>query len=857
MKKVTKLGTLLLGLVLAVGSLVGCGKTSSSSSSPDSTSSVDRTQEYQNIVSGAGSYVWSMYYQHDVIDKTDSFDVVTHTNYDGHDVQITWDLEITGGVTQDAVKYVVTEDADYDTIYVGYYDEKVTEDTTFKLTPTFTYEGVSKTLAEIVGADKGFFAYRTPKFALNTRAEWDAEGATGTNTMNIKGVVLDILGSGSSKGSFYFQDAAGNGYYAYLPTKNTAKVGDVVVVTGKRSDYSGQQEFGKNCTVHVYAGETQEVKVKDGSTDWATWTSAKNFTAEYQNNYVELKNCKATRVDGSNYYFKVGEGTTEYNIYDSYYFLSDAQRKEFKANFLALVETQRAFDLKGISTVYSNAIQVYGSTNFPAVVTGFTVDDEFKAAGALGEVAGKFAAAYTEDVEITLPTTGDVFNTPEITWAVVEPTDATLVSIADGKLKIKVDSSYDQIVIRATSKLGEAQKTKDITLETALTYTTVANFLTNKDKTNVQYLHGYVVAAGGSDTSEGSFVIDDGTGAVFSYEKFKVNLGDEVIVTTKYSEFNDFPQSDTTAVKVVSTGHNYTGKVQETIDKDNIGTIKTACETDLVTQITEYTGKLVKATGYLVETEDSKGNKYINLYATANDATSTRVAQLSYNDTIKTNDLDPKKGTTTEVDVYAYVRGLSKSGVTLQIQAVVDKGAAYAQTEVALLKLTANSFVGVTGYSKEAVDYSIYGHEVNLSKDVSYTFKNFGTLEYIQLKKALGTITIANEKPEQVVLTTYSTFDYAANDKQPVVKFGETTLTTVDDATTIQANRVDTGQKSGEYTVYAYTLVYNVTATEAGTITIKAGEAAAYIASVELRQFLNPYKVLIGRGTPLPSLSLL
>ena len=67
MKKVTKLGTLLLGLVLAVGSLVGCGKTSSSSSSPDSTTSVDRTQEYQNIVSGAGSYVWSMYYQHDVI----------------------------------------------------------------------------------------------------------------------------------------------------------------------------------------------------------------------------------------------------------------------------------------------------------------------------------------------------------------------------------------------------------------------------------------------------------------------------------------------------------------------------------------------------------------------------------------------------------------------------------------------------------------------------------------------------------------------------------------------------------------------------------------------------------------------
>ena len=131
-----------------------------------------------------------------------------------------------------------------------------------------------------------------------------------------------------------------------------------------------------------------------------------------------------------------------------------------------------------------------------------------------------------------------------------------------------------------------------------------------------------------------------------------------------------------------------------------------------------------------------------------NDATSTRVATLYYNDTIKTNDLDPKKGTATEVDVYAYVRGLSKSGVTLQSRLLLIKVQRYAQTEVAL-KLTANSFVGVTDYSKEAVDYSIYGHEVNLSKDVSYTFKNFGTLEYIQLKKALGTITIANEKPNK------------------------------------------------------------------------------------------------------------
>ena len=60
-------------------------------------------------------------------------------------------------------------------------------------------------------------------------------------------------------------------------------------------------------------------------------------------------------------------------------------------------------------------------------------------------------------------------------------------------------------------------------------------------------------------------------------------------------------------------------------------------------------------------------------------------------------------------------------------------------------------------------------------------------------------------------------------------------MTTVDDATTIQANRVDTGQKSGKYTVYAYTLILQCYATEAGTITIKAGEVAAYIASVELR----------------------
>lgn len=802
--------------------------------------------DVDTVMTNAANYIYNMYASK-TGSVTDSFEVTNICKTGTNTVSLTWELKVTGGST-DAIS-ISKKDEQTSKVYVGYYDGKVQEPTTFTLEPTLSFNGTTKKITEIIG-QKGIFNFSTDVFILGNRTGWDALATDNKTIINIKGVVLDVIQSGSSIGSFYFQDAEGYGYYAYKPAnayttgKDDAgksinifnvKAGDVVVVTGVRSDYSGQQEFGSGCTFHIYEGETQEVVAVDGTEDWASWESSSKFTAKYQNNYVKLTGCKPLRVDGSYYYFTVGNGKAEYNIYDAYYFLTDAQRNAFKEAWNDAFANGATLDIQGISTVYSGKIQVYGSTKHPIIIEAKgAMNDAEKVAATLVEVAEAIPAYIAENKEITLPTKGR-FASVNVTWELL--TTSEYVKLEDGKLKVTLNNALPEFEVKVTCQSGDATESKTIKVTLVSSTISIQTFLANKDKNNVQFLKGYVVASNGTGSDANSFVLADETGAIFSYNKYAVAFGDEVIVAAKYSENYGLPQLGTVAiVKTISKGNNYRGEVAGAIDKDNFEEIASAYVSNAADTIAQWSGKLIKVTGYLVDSGD-----YTNLYL-ENNNTSKQIASLYFNNTIKSEQVGDLKGQ--EVDVYGFIRGFNNKGlITIQVQAVVAKGAEY-KTSEHLLKVTAELIEAAETGTKadgyidgDARNYTIDGYTVTLSggKTIAYGYKYFETARYLQVKKAatdaIGTITVKNIKAKTITVTILSTYEYETS-KTVSYKFGSTDLTATKTDAEINAAKLAAGVKNNNYDAYFYKVVFEVNATEAADFVITAGNNAAYIYSI-------------------------
>lgn len=843
MKKVTKFGALLLGLVLAGGALVSCGgkesTTPSTNTSPTtSTSTVDATA----VAKGAAEYLWDTYFKTDVQTKTDDFQLVKKAVYDGNSVSVSWTLTVTAGTA--AAIYLDNEKSNenFQVVHVGYYQEEVLEETTYTLKPTVTFNGVTVELTDVVDAEKAFFSYKTPAFVLSDRAAWDLYDKA--KVYNIKGVVLDVLQNGSSKGSFYFQDSEGYGYYAYKPSGAEAvKAGDTVVVTGKRSDYSGQQEFASGCTVHIYEDEERTATRLDATTDFASAASNMSFDAKYQNNLVKLEGCvpqpheaipdKDGNDTNSYYYFTVGNGKAQYNVYDSYYFLTDAQRAAFKTAWADAVANAKTINIYGISTVYSSQIQLYPSTAYPEVfeIAG-DMSDAQKVDATLNEIAKTVKESYTEAVEVDLPAAGVRFTDAAIAWELISPTENANVVIEEGKLKIKaIDGSFEQVQVKATVTLNEATANKTFTAQTVIRTTTIAEFLANKNKDDVQYLRGYVVAAAGDHDTTGSFVLADGTGTIFSYNKFKVALGDEVIVAGVFAENgnNKFPQLGTTALlKVISSGNDVTGEVKFNLtDNDAYKAEVTADESEYHTAIAaKYAGQMVKVSGYLL-TYTSGDKTYVNLYA--GDAnTSAQVAQL-YGDATLTSE---HALINHQVDIYGFVRSTGNNNPTLQVQAIVEKDAAYAIKAVPQELLT-KVIIGVDGNKLD-----VYTNSYAWDENAEVTLYQFAKTTVIKNTKDFGEI----DHIEVVIVSTYSNnlpTVKAGADKDHLVALGEYTVENYPAA-------VKVGQKASDndQALNAFTFTFTP---EAGAHVFEISNAGSYpfqvsAVNVYYKQF-NPLKI--------------
>lgn len=713
MKK-SKLLTLSATLLMAL-TAVGCNPTSSSTSSEPATSSepssvVSSTSEYSvdEVLSQAATTLWTMYKDDNNSYILGNYELVKKITMMGgaYSVDVSWTIDNLVGSTE-GVKLIESSDpTNFQTVYVGYYDMVVSEETSYNLVPTLSYKGTSKVMGDILSLDskghKKVFTRKAKQLVFNTYEEFImiADKAGGKQNDDcvaaIKGYVQGISGNGKY---VYVRDE-GHAYLIYGSGYKDQKdfaVGDYIAVAGPVYSYSGCYEFVKATIKKLdktTAGYDMPTNYVDVTEDFNKAKDNKDASlAKYQSMHVEIKNCTVDSVDGSYYYFKTADGV-KYNLYwSTSYFLTKDENNQWADLFKALVgEKDVKINVKGMVNCFSSAHQIY-----PTSVDCFEVvaTDAVKAKIAAKAVSlTGYKSFFNTAAEIALPTKGALGST--ITWSL--PADApTQFAIANGKLKItptkegdvaktkltgvvtigeaKANVTFDlnakditdaeqaelalnelqaqmtvygganlpttsatyagaeiswalkdanatgvkvtnnvvvfdvatedkTAVLVATAKVGNETKTKEVTV-TAKPTTTIASFLSTKDKTNEVYVRGTVVATEKVNASTG-FILKDATGLVYSYDKLDVKVGDEIVVKAKYTENYGFPQiKPNTSEKVVILG-NAKVNLGEADLKVNASTVVADAASNNV--IGKYDGKTIEITdGYVIKNESKYG----------------------------------------------------------------------------------------------------------------------------------------------------------------------------------------------------------------------------------------------------------
>lgn len=224
----------------------------------------------------------------------------------------------------------------------------------------------------------------------------------------------------------------------------------------------------------------------------------------------------------------------------------------------------------------------------------------------------------------------------------------------DAEYSVK-DTFYD--LVATISLDGEAAELKFENIKVpAFVAKTIAQWLKEKDTETPTVLQGVVTAVNKTDKA-GSFTITDETGSVFSYDNpsQQVELGDEVVLTSIYSDFNGFPQLKApTIVRVVAK--NQLDKVSSKLEEIDINTINSNLA-NYVSDPTSISTKYIKIKNAFIY----KNGTYATL-ATSADATSYCV-NLYYH---SSSEMVEKAGA--QVDVIGVVRGVGSSYITFQVQ---------------------------------------------------------------------------------------------------------------------------------------------------------------------------------------------
>ena len=403
-------------------------------------------------IDNAYDYVVAMY--KDKPEETPSdYDVIGVVTVEGEQFPIKWEVSVTEG-NADGVKVVPSEDGKKVTIDV---DEKTSTDIVYTLKFTVEKDGNSSSTE---------FTHKVPAFKVLSWAEYVA--AAEGDTVIVRGIVTGLIAKslGDSYNCLYFSDNDG-GYYAYGmtsdPVEDGVQVGDDVIVTGKRSTYSGTYEITEATVEVVSSGNT--VTPIDLTEVYLAADSLKaEALASKQSSLVTVKGVEITGQDkGSGYYkFKLGALESYVRISSSVCPLNADETAHFieehTSHFGYLA------DVTGVACVYDGAFYITPVDVAAIQYKGLPEkSDAEKVALEVDQI--KFPNSVSEETTFTLNPTGLTYTDVVIEWTV----EGECAKVEDGVLTISIPDNDAVVTVKAVVKAGETAEELEFTINVVAT----------------------------------------------------------------------------------------------------------------------------------------------------------------------------------------------------------------------------------------------------------------------------------------------------------------------------------------------------------------------------------------------------
>ena len=698
----------------------------------------DKDKDGQDDLSGLGKakdYVKQLYINNNEETAAD-YTVVSKVNIAGTIYNVSWTVAIT------------TEGADADSVKVVAGESNVTIDVIDMAESEIKYV-LTATITDAKGnTETVSFNRKVPKFHVATWKEY-AEAKDG-KLLVVDGIVtmFNSKKDGASYNNMYIQDNDG-AYYAYSmdedPKDKNIAVGMKVRLTGTKKNYNGTYELEKVLIKEVLDTNVQEVAPININELLANATSVKDKKlTNLQGSIITLTDAILVEVDDSQKYcyFTVGGIKTYIRPSASAGFLSSKEITAFMKAFKEKIGYTAT--ITGQALVYNNAFYMqpiskdaveYGAVAnlTPAEQVKFVKDN----ANALSDVT---YSGYS----VTLPGASDIFTDVKIAWTV---DNTEICKIENGVATFTYDDTKEGGKVKLTATYTHATDTTVAPLQNEYTLellapqeATVEQFLTKDEDGKVYIITGYIVADG-SSSGKGSFVVADATGAVFSYNKADVALGDKVKVFGTRSSSNGVPQIGTlNVVKVDAEGESYTYPTPEVIDGTTLD-LSTLTKTSIV----DYTGKYTKVTGltfYKDGTYNSAGllKEGKTAGSTAKDDYTQVLSLYSASDAI------PEDWAGKPIVVYGYVRGYNTNKyLTIQVTKVeigYDDATKVAQAKEALTEAK----IGGTEFDK-SFDLPTKG-----DWDTTITWAVKGESSVLAIEGNHATVTKPQTESEQVTI---------------------------------------------------------------------------------------------------------
>lgn len=699
----------------------------------------DKDKDGQDDLSGLGKakdYVKQLYINNNEETAAD-YTVVSKVNIAGTIYNVSWTVAIT------------TEGADADSVKVVAGESNVTIDVIDMAESEIKYV-LTATITDAKGnTETVSFNRKVPKFHVATWAEYAA--AEDGKLLVVDGIVTMFTSKGNNdkNNTMYLQDADG-AYYAYSmdedPKDKNIAVGMKVRLTGTKKTYNGTYELEKVLIKEVLDTNVQEVAPININELLANATSVKDKKlTNLQGSIVTLTDAILVEVDDSQKYcyFTVGGIKTYIRPSASAGFLSSKEITAFMKAFKEKIGYTAT--ITGQALVYNNAFYMqpiskdaveYGAVAnlTPAEQVKFVKDN----ANALSNVT---YSGYT----VTLPGASDIFTDVKIAWTV---DNTEICKIENGVATFTYDDTKEGGKVKLTATYTHATDTTVAPLQNEYTLellapqeATVEKFLTKDEDGKVYIITGYIVADGSSSGS-GSFVVADATGAVFSYNKADVALGDKVKVFGTRSSNSGVPQIGTLNVVKLdkAEGESYTYPTPEVIDGTTFD-----LSTLTKTSIADYTGKYTKVTGltfYKDGTYNSAGllKEGKTAGSTAKDDYTQVLSLYSASDAI------PEDWAGKPVVVYGYVRGFSANKyLTIQVAKVeigYDDATKVAQAKEALTEAK----IGGTEFDKS------FGLPTKGDWDTTITWAVKGESSVLAIEGNHATVTKPQTESETVTI---------------------------------------------------------------------------------------------------------